>query len=543
MTPLYQIKNLTIDLPSWGDRPYAVQNISLDLYPNEILCIVGESGSGKSLLARSMMGLFPSKHVRASSGEILLNGENILEMSSDRLRNIRGEQVAMIFQEPMTALNPLLTIGDQIIEVLNIHHPETRKEHMNQVMDILDSVSLPNPREIYDAYPHQLSGGQRQRAMIAMALILGPKCLIADEPTTALDVTTQAQILKLIQELQKKHQTAVLYITHDIGVVAEIADRIAVMEAGQFVEIGNAKEILIRPQHPFTKKLLDSVPSIYPKNVENEKCGSQNVLVVNRISKTYNTKNGIFNKSSRKVKALSNISFSLKEGQTLGIVGESGSGKSTIAKCIARITDPDSGQIMIFNHNFLSLSGKPLRIFRRNVQLIFQDPFSSLDPRQKVGSLIMEGPLLHGESSELAEKRMFNLLDTVGLDRKAANRFPHEFSGGQRQRIGIARSLALQPKLLIADEAVSALDVTVQAQILKLLKDIKEQFQLTLVFITHDLRVAAQVCDFIMVMSKGEIVEYGSTKSIFNSPKHPYTRELFSAVPGRDFWLKNQVNQ
>ena len=508
MTPLYQIKNLTIDLPLWGDRPYAVQNTCLDLYPNEILCIVGESGSGKSLLARSMMGLFPSKHVRASSGEILLNGENILEMSSDRLRSIRGEQVAMIFQEPMTALNPLLTIGDQIIEVINIHHPADGKDHVDQVLEMLDSVSLPSPREIYDAYPHQLSGGQRQRAMIAMALILEPKCLIADEPTTALDVTTQAQILKLIKELQKKHQTAVLFITHDIGIVAEIADRIAVMEAGQLVEIE-----------------------------------SRNALVVNGISKTFNTKKGIFKKSSRMVKALSNISFTLKEGQTLGIVGESGSGKSTIAKCIARLTEPDSGEIMIFNHNFLSLSGKPLRTFRKNVQLIFQDPYSSLDPRQKVGSLIMEGPLLHGESYKMAEKRMLNLLDTVGLDRKAANRFPNEFSGGQRQRIGIARSLALQPKLLIADEAVSALDVTVQAQILKLLKDIKEEFELTLVFITHDLRVAAQVCDFIMVMSKGEVVEYGSTKSIFNSPTHPYTRELFSAVPACDFWLKHKMVQ
>ena len=543
MTPLYQIKNLTIDLPLWGDRPYAVQNTCLDLYPKEILCIVGESGSGKSLLARSMMGLFPSKHVRASSGEILLNGENILEMSSDRLRSIRGEQVAMIFQEPMTALNPLLTIGDQIIEVINIHHPADGKDHVDQVLEMLDSVSLPSPREIYDAYPHQLSGGQRQRAMIAMALILEPKCLIADEPTTALDVTTQAQILKLIKELQKKHQTAVLFITHDIGIVAEIADRIAVMEAGQLVEIGIAKEILMKPKHPFTIKLLDSVPSIYPKNIEKEKYESRNALVVNGISKTFNTKKGIFKKSSRMVKALSNISFTLKEGQTLGIVGESGSGKSTIAKCIARLTEPDSGEIMIFNHNFLSLSGKPLRTFRKNVQLIFQDPYSSLDPRQKVGSLIMEGPLLHGESYKMAEKRMLNLLDTVGLDRKAANRFPNEFSGGQRQRIGIARSLALQPKLLIADEAVSALDVTVQAQILKLLKDIKEEFELTLVFITHDLRVAAQVCDFIMVMSKGEVVEYGSTKSIFNSPTHPYTRELFSAVPGCDFWLKHKMVQ
>ena len=538
MSPLYSVQNLTIDLPAWGDRRHAVKDVSLELYPNEILCIVGESGSGKSVLARSLMGLFPSKHVRPSQGEILLDGENVLAMTAEELRSIRGDKVAMIFQEPMTALNPLLTIGEQILEVIEIHRPDMRKEAFQRVVNVLADVHLPNPEQIFHAYPHQLSGGQRQRAMIAMALILEPKCLIADEPTTALDVTTQAQILKLIKELQHKHQTAVVFITHDFGVVAEIADRIAVMESGRVVEVNQAHALLTSPQHSYTKTLLDAVPSIYPEKQRDYSSSVQIALAVKDLSKVFTTKRGLFGGASREVRALSNVSFDLKEGETLGVVGESGSGKSTLAKCIARLVDADAGQVLISGEDFLSVKGESLRKFRRNVQLVFQDPYSSLDPRQKVGSIITEGPILHGQDKETATRRMIELLETVGLDKKAANRFPHEFSGGQRQRIGIARALALQPRLLIADEAVSALDVSVQAQVLRLLKDIRDQFKLTLLFITHDLRVAAQICDSIMVMSKGEVVEYGSTHKIFQSPEHPYTRELFGAVPGRDFWLK-----
>ncbi|MEN9759490.1 MAG: hypothetical protein RL676_639 [Pseudomonadota bacterium] len=540
MKPLYTVRNLVIDLPAWGDRRHAVKDVNLELFPNEILCIVGESGSGKSVLARSLMGLFPSRHVRASQGEILLDGKDVLTMTPEELRSIRGDTVAMIFQEPMTALNPLLTIGEQSVEVIEVHRPELQKEARQRVIDVLADVHLPNPEQIFHAYPHQLSGGQRQRAMIAMALVLEPKCLIADEPTTALDVTTQAQILKLIKELQHKHHTAVVFITHDFGVVAEIADRIAVMESGQVVEVNQAEVLLTSPQHPYTKTLLDAVPSIYPAKTRDRTAAGPIALAVKDVSKVFSTKRGLFKGSAREVRALSGVSFDLKEGETLGVVGESGSGKSTLAKCIARLVDADDGQILISGQDFLSAKGEALRKFRRNVQLVFQDPYSSLDPRQKVGSIIAEGPILHGEDRDVAMQRMFELLQTVGLDKKAADRFPHEFSGGQRQRIGIARALALQPRLLIADEAVSALDVSVQAQVLRLLKEIRDQFKLTLLFITHDLRVAAQICDSIMVMSKGQAVEYGPTQKIFDAPEHPYTRELFGAVPGRAFWLKHQ---
>ena len=541
MHPLYKIKDLTIDLPAWGDRKTAVTDINFELYPDEILCIVGESGSGKSVLARALMGLFPSKHVCASKGEILLDGEDVLSMSADKLRTIRGNKVAMIFQEPMTALNPLLTIGKQIVEVIEVHRPEMQKQTFQKAIQILSDVHLPNPEQIFHAYPHQLSGGQRQRAMIAMALILEPQCLIADEPTTALDVTTQAQILKLIKELQNKHHTAIVFITHDFGVVAEIADRIAVMESGKLVEINYAKNLLTSPQHPYTKKLLGAVPSILPAKSRALSSSSQIVLDVRNLSKVFNTRHGIFKGVTREVRALSQISFELKEGETLGVVGESGSGKSTLAKCIARLVDADDGKIFILGEDFLQAKGESLRKFRRNVQLVFQDPYSSLDPRQKIGSIITEGPILHGENREVAIQRMFELLQIVGLDKKSADRLPHEFSGGQRQRIGIARALALRPRLLIADEAVSALDVSVQAQVLGLLKDIRDEFKLTLLFITHDLRVAAQICDSVMVMSKGEIMEYGATKTIFESPQHPYTQQLLGAIPGRAYWLEHQL--
>ncbi len=325
MNPLYSIRNLVIDLPAWGDRRHAVTDVNLELYPNEILCIVGESGSGKSVLARSLMGLFPSKHVRASQGEILLDGKNVLAMSTEELRSIRGDKVAMIFQEPMTALNPLLTIGEQILEVIEVHRPELRQQAFKRVIEVLADVHLPNPEQIVHAYPHQLSGGQRQRAMIAMALVLEPKCLIADEPTTALDVTTQAQILKLIRELQHKHHTSVVFITHDFGVVAEIADRIAVMESGRVVEVNRAEALLTAPQHPYTKTLLEAVPSIYPAKPRERSPDAQVALAVKEVSKVFSTKRGLFKAAAREVRALSKVSFDLKEGETLGVVGESGS--------------------------------------------------------------------------------------------------------------------------------------------------------------------------------------------------------------------------
>jgi peptide/nickel transport system ATP-binding protein len=529
------VEGLTIDLPAWGDRPHAIENISLDLRANEILCVVGESGSGKSILGRSIMGLFPSPHVRPSAGRVLLHGEDLLAARPERLREIRGTRLAMIFQEPMTALNPLLTIGRQIEEVIEVHGASAAAERRRRVLEILAAVHLPAPERILHAYPHQLSGGQRQRAMIAMALVLGPQCLIADEPTTALDVTTQAQILALVREVQRSRGTAVMFITHDFGVVAEIADRIAVMQSGRLVELGTAQQVLSAPVHPYTRALLEAVPSLRPPAARADFEARPQMLRTEALSKSFRSGARLFGGGARVVHAAKAVSLSVRQGETLGVVGESGSGKSTLARCVSRLIEPDAGRITIAGIDFSALSGRPLRAFRKRVQLVFQDPYGSLDPRQKVGAMIAEGPLLHGEEPARARARAAELPELVGLEPRAAQRYPHEFSGGQRQRIGIARALALEPDLLIADEPVSALDVSVQAQVLRLLADIRDRLGLTMLFITHDLRVAAQVCDTIAVMHAGEIVEQGPTRQIFASPQHPYTRELLAAVPGRLF--------
>ena len=531
--PLVRVDSLTVDLPAWGDRPRALDGVSLELHPNEILCVVGESGSGKSVLARSIMGLFPSAHVRPSAGRVLLHGENLLAAKPERLREIRGTRLAMIFQEPMTALNPLLTIGRQIEEVIEIHRQARAPERRRQVLEILQAVHLPEPERIAHAYPHQLSGGQRQRAMIAMALVLGPECLIADEPTTALDVTTQAQVLALIREVQRARGTAVMFITHDFGVVAEIADRIAVMQAGRVVELGEARRVLYSPEHPYTKALIEAVPTLKPPAPRGDFSAHADVLSAEALSKSFRSGGRLFGGGERVVHAAKAVNLHVREGETLGVVGESGSGKSTLARCVSRLVEPDAGRIAIAGTDFTALSGRRLRSFRKKVQLVFQDPYGSLDPRQTVGAMIAEGPILHGENPAGARRRAAELLELVGLDPRSASRYPHEFSGGQRQRIGIARALALEPQLLIADEPVSALDVSVQAQVLRLLAEIRDKLGLTMLFITHDLRVAAQVCDAIAVMRAGEIVEQGPTAQIFEAPRHPYTRELLSAVPGR----------
>jgi peptide/nickel transport system ATP-binding protein len=527
------VEGLTVDLPAWGDRPHAIENISLDLRANEILCVVGESGSGKSILGRSIMGLFPSPHVQPSAGRVLLHGEDLLAARPARLREIRGTRLAMIFQEPMSALNPLLTIGRQVEEVIEVHGASSAAERRRRVLDILAAVHLPAPERILHAYPHQLSGGQRQRAMIAMALVLGPQCLIADEPTTALDVTTQAQILALVREVQRSRGTAVMFITHDFGVVAEIADRIAVMQSGRLVELGTAQQVLSAPLHPYTRALIEAVPSLRPPVARADFEGLPHMLRTEALSKSFRSGGRLFGGGARVVHAAKAVSLRVRQGETLGVVGESGSGKSTLARCVSRLIEPDAGRISIAGIDFSALSGPPLRAFRKRVQLVFQDPYGSLDPRQKIGAMIAEGPLLHGEDPARARERAAELLELVGLEPRAALRYPHEFSGGQRQRIGIARALALEPDLLIADEPVSALDVSVQAQILRLLADIRARLGLTMLFITHDLRVAAQVCDTIAVMRAGEIVEHGPTGRIFASPQHPYTRELLAAVPGR----------
>ena len=530
--PVLSVENLTVKLPDHADRLNAIEEISFDVRPNEILCVVGESGSGKSVTAHTVMGLLPPKQLKPTAGRILLQDENLFEKSELELREMRGAKMSMIFQEPMTALNPVVTVGDQIEEVLRIHRHSNPKERAKLCNEVMEAVNLPEPEKLRKSYPHQLSGGQRQRIMIAAALILEPFLLIADEPTTALDVTTQAQILRLIRDIQAKHDTGVLFITHDFGVVAEIADRVVVMQDGRIVEVGETHELLRNPQESYTRMLISSVPSLIPKARNNSK-DSNVVLSTQSLSKIYGEKS--FFRKTREVNAVQDVNIEIRKGETLGIVGESGSGKSTVARCIVRLINPTSGEIYIDDDEIAELPESSLRPHRRRVQIIFQDPYRSLNPRRTVGQSIVEGPMNYGLDKDSAWTRATELLKLVDIDSKAIDRFPHQFSGGQRQRICIARALAMEPEVLIADEAVSALDVSVQSQVLDLLDDVRKKFDLAMLFITHDLRVASQICDNVAVMCKGMVVEQGKSSEVFKNPKHSYTQELFNAAPGRNF--------
>jgi peptide/nickel transport system ATP-binding protein len=524
------IKDLKLALPQGGDRAYAVDGVSFDLTAGKILCVVGESGSGKSMCAHALMGLLPDT-VTSEAGEIAFDGQNLLTLDEEAWIALRGRRIAMVFQEPMTALNPLMRIGEQIAEMFEAHNLLTPKERKHKALGLLREVGLPDPKASMRAYPHQLSGGQRQRAMIAMALALEPAVLVADEPTTALDVTTQAQILKLIRELQRRRNMAVMFITHDFGVVADIADSVVVLQHGKVVEQGAADEVLLRPQHPYTRALLAAVPTMQ---------APQRAPLLNRrkaveligLDKTYVSGGGWF-QPERRVQAANQVNFDILQGETLGLVGESGSGKSSVARLVMRLIEPDQGTVRLGDTDFTAIEGNALRRERRRIQMIFQDPFASLNPRRKVGHIITDGPIAHGVAPVTARQRAAELLGLVGLNASAMERFPHEFSGGQRQRIGIARALALEPEILVADEAVSALDVSVQAQVLKLLEDLKARLGLSMLFITHDLRVAAQICDRIAVMQRGTIVELRPTAALFSAPEHAYTRELLAAVPGQ----------
>ncbi len=533
LAPVLSIETLTLALPALADRPHAVADVSLTIGAGETLCVVGESGSGKSMIAHAVMGLLP-KAVKPAGGAIRLAGRDLLQLDEAAMQDLRGREVGMIFQEPMTSLNPVMRVADQIVETFEAHGLHSRTERQRRAVELLAEVGLPDPPRLARAYPHELSGGQRQRVMIAMALALEPKLLIADEPTTALDVTTQAQILKLIDNLRHKHGTAVLFITHDMGVVAEIADRIAVLEKGVLVEEGTVDQVLGAPNHPYTQKLLAAVPSLTPPE-RAPLPDSAPVLRVEGLGKVYR-KRSLFG-TAREVRAADDITFSLRRGETLGLVGESGSGKSTVGRCCLRLIEPDAGQIRLSSAaaGDLVLSDlKPaaLRAQRKRIQMVFQDPFASLNPRQTVGRIISDGPVAHGATRSEALAKAAELLELVGLSANAIDRYPHEFSGGQRQRIGIARALALEPDVLVADEAVSALDVSVQAQILTLIKDIQQRLGLAILFVTHDLRVAAQICDRIAVMQRGRIVEAGPTAALFAAPHHDYTRALLAAVPG-----------
>src|SRR4051794_11996441 len=528
--PVLELDGLTVRLPRGSDRAHAIENITFSVGAGEIVCVVGESGSGKSVTAQAVMGLLP-RELTASAGQARVQGEDVLAASPSRLRDLRGTRMAMIFQEPMTALNPVMRVGEQIAEVLEIHTDLSEPDRRNRALQIMRAVHLPEPERLIDVYPHQLSGGQRQRIMIAAALVLDPALLIADEPTTALDVTTQAQILRLIRELQERRGTGVLFITHDFGVVADIAHRVVVMQSGRVVEMGSRDDILRRPQSAYTRMLIASVPSLKPP-ARTANVGAT-ALVMERLSKTYGGR-GLLSRSGRVVRAAENVDITVRRGETVGIVGESGSGKTTVARCVARLIEPTSGTIRIGDVDVAHLPESRLRAHRRHVQIVFQDPYRSLNPRRTVGASITEGPVNFGLSQADAINRASRLMALVGLAPDALDRYPHQFSGGQRQRIAIARALAMEPALLIADEPVSALDVSVQAQVLKLLDDVRRRFDLAVLFITHDLRVAAQICDRIAVMQRGIVVEQGPTAEVFAAPKHEYTRALFEAAPGRN---------
>ncbi|MFT3688839.1 ABC transporter ATP-binding protein [Paenirhodobacter sp.] len=528
--PILSIRNLTVDLPKGGDRPHAVENLTLDIMPKEIVCIVGESGSGKSITSFTTMGLLP-KALKPSQGEVIFEGRDLLKIAPREHAKLRGARMAMIFQEPMSALNPCYTVGNQIEEMFEAHTGLSAAERRARTLRLLEEVRLPEPARIHASYPHQLSGGQRQRIVIAMALALDPALLIADEPTTALDLSTQAQILHLFKDLREKHDAGIMFVTHDFDVVAEIADRVVVMKQGRIVEQGTADEVLNRPRHPYTRQLIDAVPRRGGSATRNLDTRPE-MLRVAGLNKTYHVKGTMF-RPARTVEACRDIDFTVREGETLGIVGESGSGKSTLVKCLIRLEDPDNGAVWVEGTNIAICSRAALHPFRKDIQIVFQDPYGSLNPRRTIGDQLVEGPVNFGEDRAEAMARARELLSIVRLGPEALNRYPNQFSGGQRQRICIARALMVRPKVLIADEAVSALDVSVQKEVLRLLNEIRDRMGLTILFITHDLRVAAEICDNLIVMQKGTIVEQGTVDAVFGHPAHPYTQQLLAAQPGR----------
>ena len=527
--PVIEIEGLSIALPRGADRPWAVENVSLDVGPGEILCVVGESGSGKSVLASAIMGALP-RGLRRVKGGIRFLGEEITRLPERRLRALRGRHIAMIFQEPMASLNPAVRVGRQVEEVLTIHAPSLSAQAREaRVLALLTEMQLPDPIAISKRFPHEISGGQCQRIVIAMALALGPALLIADEPTTALDVTTQAQILRLIRALRDSHGQGVLFVTHDFGVVADIADRVAVMQRGLLVEIGTADAVLNQPRHDYTKQLIAAVPSLRPR--VRSVVHTPPALLLDGLTKSYG-----------RVRAVDCVSFEVPQGGTVAIVGESGSGKSTLAKAIIRLVEPDAGRVLVDDVDFAHIGARELMRRRRLVQMIFQDPHGSLNPNRTVGAVLVRAGVLGGLTRVAAQARATELVGLVGLQPEALKRRPEAFSGGQRQRIGIARALAMRPAIVIADESVSALDVSVQKQVLELLDRLQVQAGLTLLFITHDLRVAAQIADRIAVMQRGKMVEFGPAVQVLVTPEHPYTAELVAAAPGRS-WRRDTADR
>lgn len=526
---ILEIRDISIALPKGADRQYAVRNVNLSVKRGEILCIVGESGSGKSVLTSAIMNDVPPR-LTVTEGEVIFDGQNVLHMTDKELCDMRGARISMIYQEPMAALNPSIKIGKQVDEVFKLHRPEiSAEDRKKETLKLFEQMRLPQPPRIYDSYPHQVSGGQCQRVVIAMALACKPDVLIADEPTTALDVTTQAEILRLIHELKDVYDNATIFITHDFGVVADIADRVAVMMWGEVIEQGPAEQILMQPKEDYTKLLVDAMPALETTRTPDQTRNDPPKVEARHLHKVYGAG------SSKQVHALNDANFVLRAGETLGVVGESGSGKSTLAKALIRLIEPTEGSIIINEQDFLALQGKSLQDSRRLIQMIFQDPYGSLNPTKTVGDIITRGPILRGVPASEAKRRAIELIEMVGLQPEAYDRTPRNFSGGQRQRIGVARALSMEPEVVIADESVSALDLSVQKQVLRLMDDLQQRLQVAIIFITHDLRVAAQISDYITVMQKGVMVEFGPAEEVFNNPKHDYTKMLLDAAPGRDW--------
>lgn len=562
MSSLIQIENLSVDFQTDSGTVKAVKNISFEIPKGKTVGLVGESGSGKSVSSLAIMRLIPNPPGKVTSGRIMFEGQDLLKIPESKMRDVRGNRISMIFQEPMTSLNPVFTVGEQIAETLILHEKMSKKQAYDKALDLLTQVGIPNPSERIKSYPHEMSGGQRQRVMIAMAIACKPDLLIADEPTTALDVTIQKQILDLLADLQKKYGMSMLFITHDLGVIADIADEVVVMYRGDIVERGQSKQVFNNPQHPYTKGLLACRPSL-DKNprrlpvvsdfmsadgkekhldIESTKVSkadrdvtsSQSVLLeIKHLKKHFPLKKGFFGGVNSWVKAVDDVSLQVRKGRTLGLVGESGCGKTTLGRTLLRLVEPTEGQILYNGTDITTLEKEKMRAMRRKMQIIFQDPYASLNPRMSIGAALMEPMVIHNIGSGKEERLAMagELMKKVGMDRSMLNRYPHEFSGGQRQRICIARALAVKPEFIVCDESVSALDVSIQAQILNLLLDLQDEMDLTYVFISHDLAVVKFIADEVAVMYNGKVVESNTALGIYENPQHDYTKKLLSAIP------------
>ena len=553
MSSFISVKNLHVEFKTKDLNVRALKGISFDIKKGETLGVVGESGSGKSVTALSLMRLIPQPPGEITKGQILFNDKDLLKYSENQIRKVRGNHISMIFQEPMTSLNPVFTVGYQIDEALILHQNMNKKEAQEKTIDLLDQVGIVNPSMRVHSYPHEMSGGQRQRVMIAMAIACQPELLIADEPTTALDVTIQKQILELLQNLQEKMNMSILFISHDLGVIGEIAERVLVMHEGKIVEENITSEIFKNPKNAYTKGLIACRPNldvktsrlpmvsdflegkeIKPLPLKKDSSLSNKVLLeAKNLKKYFPLEKSLFGKVQSYIKAVDDISLDIKKGSTLGLVGESGCGKTTLGRTLLHLIRPSSGNVFYNKIDISKLNKKDLKKMRKKMQIIFQDPYAALNPRMTIGTSIMEPMLIHNIYSKKEERivKVEELMEQVGLDKNMRNRYPHEFSGGQRQRICIARAIAIKPEFIICDESVSSLDVSIQAQILNLLKDLQEKLDLTYLFISHDLTVVKFISDKIAVMNKGKIIEYNDSEEIYRNPKSPYTQKLIEAIP------------